>query len=151
MRRSPKKRLTCWVTPAQSWRSRRSCWLWRKKNWKNWKTMFRSTVRYFVHKAVCARMWLMHLSDLHVCDVWLLGSWGDKEGAFKEWTGKGSGGVQGKQAPVEESQPHDRSYRQDHHGAGEGQGDPGRTDRQWLQSTCWVRAKIRYIYKFKML
>lgn len=72
----------------------------------------------------------------------LLGSGRDKEGAFQDGPGEGHRGVQSQPAALQESQPHDRSHRQDHRGAGEGQGGAGRADGQWSHPACRVRAKI---------
>lgn len=69
------------------------------------------------------------------------GPGGDQEGAVQDWPREGAGGVQGEQASVEESQPNDRSHRQDHLGAGEGQSHPGWTDGQRDHPSCWVRAE----------
>ncbi|XP_068194755.1 mitochondrial proton/calcium exchanger protein isoform X3 [Antennarius striatus] len=53
------------------------------------------------------------------------GPGGDQEGAVPDGPGEGARGVQGQPASDPEGQPHDRTHRQDHPGAGEGQGGPG--------------------------
>ncbi len=69
------------------------------------------------------------------------GSGGDKEGAFDDRPRKGHRGVKGEQASLQESEPNDWSHRQNHPGAGEGQGHPGWTDGQWNHPACRVRAE----------
>jgi len=76
-----------------------------------------------------------------VCVLCFPGSGGDQDGAFEDRSGEGAGGVEGEPASVQESGPHDRSHRQDHRGAGEGQGHPGRPGGQRVHPTCRVRAE----------
>ena len=79
------------------------------------------------------------MSSSHVSTCYS-GSGGDKEGAVQDGPREGAGGVQGQPASVQEGEPHDRPHRQDHPGAGEGQGHPGWTDGQWNHPPRRVRA-----------
>lgn len=67
---------------------------------------------------------------------------GNKEGALQVRTGEGSGGVKGQPASVKESEPHDRTNRQNHRRTGEGQDHPGWTDGRRLHSPSRVRPLV---------